>query len=551
MNYPQGCKPIHHNVPQLKATLIDAQIEVDIWGRGTGKTTRGTNWLKSRADLMPRSGGAIVGYTYTNLLTKLLPNIIRELESFGLIEGIHFWVNRFPDKKFRIPKSIRPIKSSKNTIFWWNGANTQILSTKTLNNGMDSDYFWFDEARFFKHQLVREILPANRGNDMHFGHLSQHHSVLFTSDRPRGAEQKWLENYEEQYDEQRCELILQIAIRVSQLEYQLETEHLSNRKEQQVKALIKQYSAELNELRRKTVYFSTASTLDNVHVLGIDAIQNLKKLLSPLDYMISVLNEIIHKKAGGFYGLLDEERHYYVAEKDSFIMNLDLQGKTIFDVKKDCRWDSDLQKGKPLQISCDANIAISTMSICQPRKVDGVECDGPINAMHVEYPKKISDLVKKFHAYYKPHQISNNQIDFWYDHTFVAEDASREISFADEYQSELEKLGWKVRMHYIGKAPHHDAVYYLYAHMFSERDERLPAYRSNRVNCEDLNISMESCGAKLGKKGFNKDKSGEKNWKTRPQVHEPHYTEALDTYLVGKYLKKISGEKEYEHYDLN
>lgn len=523
---------VYHNIPQIKSALVEANITVHIWGRATGKTEYDALFLKRNMEAMPRSSSALTSDSYTNILTKILPGVIKSWEKYGHIQDKHFWVNRFPPKNIKIPRPIRPVQSSLNSIFWWNGSSTQILSSKTMANGLEADSHIFEEARFLPYDKVREIVLTGRGNFSHFGHTHNHGSILFCSDMPRGESQKWLMDYEKNMDVEVIEAILQTAVLINKLKADLPYSGLQSGR--LLKHKINKFEKSLTELRKISVFFSRASTLDNIHALGINTIERFKAILSPQDFAISVLNQEQDGVEGGFYPLLDESLHTYVNENEDYILSREYNKA----LKKDCMWDSDILKG-PLDIAMDANIAISSLIVAQPRPT--VNTVNILNAMYVEHPQRISDLIANFNSYYAPHKGKSNVINFYYDHTFVASgDASRRQSYADEVIQLLSAAGWVVSKHYIGQQPSHNDRYELWNKLFKGGVRQLPTVLFNRTNCPDLLSSMKYTKAYQGSKGVQKDKKTEKHWKQTSQVHKPHLGDALDTYITGKYLKAAS-----------
>jgi len=207
---------LHLNIPQLFFHLLWCQINVLIWGRGTGKT-EGPQALFTLLNIfeMPRSNGAIIGMSYDQLLTRTLPPLIAGWERYGYIEGIHFWVKKFAPENFRVPKAYRYPRDPVHYIQWYNGSGIYLISQDRagLSNSLSFDWLAGDEARLLDYQrLMQDTIPALRGNAAHFGHLFNHHSILFTSDMPRTTTSRWLLEYQKQMDSRRIELMLSIRL---------------------------------------------------------------------------------------------------------------------------------------------------------------------------------------------------------------------------------------------------------------------------------------------------------------------------------------------------
>lgn len=529
-------KKLHRNKPQLLTSMIDANVTICRWGRGTGKTNEIGLWNHRRIVQMPRSGGAIVGSTYTHLLTKLAPGIIKAWQDLGLEQDKHFWFNKFPPKKFRIAKAYTPLLSPKYSIFWANGSYTQFLSAdRGMNNALSADFMAFDEARFLDYEKFREITLTVRGNTAHYGEAYYHHSLLLTSDAPRSAKSQWFNEYESKMDKEKINLIIQTMLYVLQYQEQIRKTK-SVRKRNELAKKMNKYLAIANHLRKDAIYFSRASTLDNIHALGPKVIWNFKKLLSDTDYLISVLNEDPEGMPNSFYPLLNSEIHGYHSENEGYIEKMDVDFSQA--IQKDCLWKSPYHYDAKaeLDIALDYNYAINSLVVGQgnPRVYR------LLNSMYVLGEKKeyLKDVVKEFCRYYKHHK--NKTVNYYFDNTAVGGDASGRIEFSKEVEKVLQQNGWKVKKHRIKQASEHMHRFEFWIRLLSGKDERLPKFLFDLDDCSQWLISAENAGVKQTEKGFKKDKSTETrkdkegNYLIRPE-DSTHLSEAADTLIDGKF----------------
>lgn len=532
---------LHRNIPQLLVELVDAQITVCRWGRGTGKTNQISRWTHSRVKKMPRSGGSIVGSTYTHLLTKLAPGIIKGWQDMGLVQDVHFWFNKFPPKNFKIPTGYSPLLSPKYAIFFYNGAYIQFLSAdRGLNNALNADFHAFDEARFLAQDKVREIALTTRGNASHFGGNYYHGSLLFTSDAPRSAKSQWFNEYEKQMDIEKVEMIKKVATYSMNYRWQY-SQTKSESKRYKLQRKINEYDAMLNELRTGAVFFSRASTIDNIHALGPQAIWNFRKLLSPSDYLISVLNRDSIASPNCFYPLLNSEIHGFHGENSAYIESLDI---SIAEApKKDCLWKSPryYNSNAELDIALDYNNAINCLAVGQG---DYTEFR-LLNSLFVlgENNHYLKDVVMDFCKFYRHHK--NKSVNFYYDNTAVAKDASGRVEYHKEVQAILQKEGWTVRMKRITQASRHEDRFMLWLRLLSGQDDRLPQFNYDLDDCAQWQTSAENAGVKQSDRGFKKDKSTETkkdkdgNHLIRPE-DSTHLSEAVDMLIDGKYGNRLS-----------
>jgi hypothetical protein len=531
-------KKEHYNIPQMLFYAVFAKINILIWGRATGKTV-GPGALFSHRNIttMPRSVGGFVNVSYEKLLTVLVPGIVEGWEKLGYQRDLHFFVRKFPPKAWKWKVAYKQPLKPDHYISWYNGSGVALISLDRPGtyNGASIDWLYGDEARFLDKERLDQVLLTIRGNKQHFDGLSNHHSILFTTDMPQGRKSKWLLDFRDEMDTETVELILSIQAKIIELNHIL-LEKKNNRGINKIKQKIERFEQYINELRKDLVYFSTASTFDNIHALGLGPIKNFKRVLSDLDFQMSVLNKEINQIENGFYALYDEEEHGYTASNYEHIDNLDLS-YTSADLR-DCNWDNDLLLYEPLDIACDYNAAINWVVIGQDYDKDY----RVINSMYVKHPYRIKDLVKEFCRYYAPKPVK--EVNYYYDHTAIPENAKDDVSFADEWCNELESYGWKVNRIYIGQAPSHRSRYTLWQESFNGSNPALPNFKVNTNRNNQLIISLQGAGLKQGATGFEKDKSSEKDKAIRPE-DATHGSEALDTLWYGTQRWKLDGNQNF------
>lgn len=207
-------KKVHRNVPQLVVNAINAKTTVCLWGRATGKT-EGVVAMRAlkNAQTMPGSVGAIICDSYIHLLSEILPEIVMTWKKIGLVEGVHFWVNKFPPNG--VPKAFRQIMSADNCVFLANGSALKFYSTTTIKNGDSIDWMIVEEARFVRYVKLIEMFKCLRGNRQYFAHRAEHHSILIVTDMPKDLESEWLFEFDKQVNPERIEYILHCEQQIS------------------------------------------------------------------------------------------------------------------------------------------------------------------------------------------------------------------------------------------------------------------------------------------------------------------------------------------------
>jgi len=536
-------KKIHYNIPQVEYSLVRPQIGVCIMGRGTGKTEGcGAEFTARNAIEMPGSLGGIVSITYDKLLNMIIPALKVGWARMGFKENIHYWIRKAPPQELDIPLAYRQPDTNHHLIKWYNGSAQLLISIDRINisNGASLAYIYADEVKFFPREKFKEVFLTLRGQAHLYGDQSCCESILLTTDQPRPEMPgDWIYDMEKDSDDETATIILAIQQEICELSEEIESSR-SKKKVRQLQSQIDHYLDDMNELRKGLTYCIRASTLDNVHALGIKVIENLKKTLTAYEFGLSVLNKRPDKAEDAFYHLLDDDKHGYYAPNIDFIDSIDLDRSNTRE--KDCRWDSDLNYDIPLELGCDYNAAINWVSIVQ-EKQDTIDV---INSMYVTKPKKIKDLVARFDRYYAPKKKVNPYLIFHYDHTAVGDNAKDDISFADEWMNELRAKGWSVTPNYIGQASGHRSRYLLYETVLAG-DPSLKPFRINLSNNIDLIISVKATRTTKDRKGdFKKDKSSELK-KTIAPEHATHGGEALDTVIWSKYRSQFKDEGTYLH----
>lgn len=526
-------KQIHYNIPQLRTRLVSAQENYLIWGRGTGKSTGALAPFSLRNILaMPRSNGTLLGATYEQILIRTLPPLLAGWEMEGYKEGIHFFVGKFAPKKWNWEKAyVSPLKA-QYYIQFYNGSGIYLISQDRAgsSNGLSTDWLMGDEAKLLKKdRLDEETLPTLRGNNLYFGNLYNHLSQMFTTDMPKNPSGQWILDKEQLVDREHIDRIMKVAMYAEELKYKLLTE-----KQPTVIAKIEREIAKientLNEARKGTVYVDYASTLDNVDVLGLSSIKNLKRNLSDLDFRTSVLNMRITQADTKFYAHFDDEYHTYTAPNYSHIDTLNLDYRNI---KKDCRWDSDLNLYKELDISLDYNAKINSL-VCGQE--DSPSLYKILSSFFVKHPDRVKELIVNFCDYYAYHK--RKVVNYYYDHTAVATNAIADISVSDVVVDTFVQLGWTVNRIYIGQASSHNSRFIFFGSLFKEDNGNLPRIQINSTNADSYIVSLNNAGIRKDKGEIRKDKRPELNANIA-QEKTTHLSEAGDCLLVAKFASRM------------
>lgn len=491
-------------------------------------------------DNMPRCVIRLAAYTYEGLLKNILPGIISGWETrYGYKEGVHFWIGKEPPEELNIPKPYRaPRGKPQHNMYWYNGSVMMLSSlTGTINNGTEYDALLVEEGKFADQVRLTELILAKRGNISKFGKSPYYGAVLIVTDRPRNQMGRYLLDYKDQQTTDISQAILKAWKRIGILEKKLEKQVKEGHKAAAAKTqkLIRKYEIGIEDLRKNCVLFSEASTLDNIHALGVSTIRSFIELLDKHDYDLSVLNLDNSKVINGFYASHGPQ-HIHDGTNFSKYDESDLNNT------KNCLADLDCDLDSPIHIAFDVNAAINNVVIGQP-KGDTIYCT---NHMWVEQPQYLKDLCLNIAKYYRPHHTK--RIIFHYNQTLTGQNAQGNIPDYELIMNTLTEAGYSVQPNYLGGAIQHHILYGEWQKTFHGQEGYLK-WSSNAVNCHYLRISMDNADLKIVRGKESKDKSSErKDYKTGrykvPPLEATHASEAADMLMQGM-QKYRSSSAEY------
>jgi hypothetical protein len=518
----------HFNKPQLRSMSVGANEEYAVWGRGTGKSE---GLIAPRTfrnvEIMPRSHGCFVGSTYLQLLERTLPPVIKGWEQMGWQRGRDFWIRERPPKHLNIPLPIVGPITTEHCIFFRNGAMASMVSQDRPGSANGKTVHWIagDEAKFLdKQKLDNELLMTNRGDERYFGGIPEFHSLLFCTDMPTSKAAMWILEEEKRMDKKRIQTLLDLRTKIYSLYGALAA--YPGKRKSILKAITK-YQTFWDELRKNTVYFSEASTLDNIHGFGAKNIARLREKLPAFIFQTAILNRRPFLTENAFYPDLDEH-HFYDKEDHAFLdlQPVDLFGKGLFD---DSRKDADVDKYRPLDISLDYGAHINPMLVGQPH---GREYR-ILKELYVRHPERVADLARAFCRYYKHHPVKI--VNYFFDHTAIGTTATSATSAKDVFKEYLMNEGWTVEDRYLGHTPDAENRYELWGRALRGGDNRLFRVAFNRHNTEFVRISMQQAQIEQGTVGFRKDKKDEKKLHL-DQRETTHFSDAIDNLLYGAHL---------------
>jgi len=549
---------VNLNNPQLISVLNDAKNEVDIHGRGTGKSYI-IGWeINKIIRNMPRSISSITGLTFGQILTRTLPSSLKFLEKIGFERHKDYVIGRRPPETWLTP--YEKINKYDNFISFSNGTGFLLLSQEREGSarGPNIDREIVDEALTIrKDRYDQEVSPTNRGNEDHFGKLTanpvkQHHGFRYVSSMPYSQDQRWLLDFGKYYEEEAGIRIFDIWNRIVKLQLQL----LEANEDNDTK-LFKEIWNETVRLKRQItpfvskdgVLFTLANAFDNIKNLGFSYIVREYKKQSLLTFLIEILNWIVDKVEDCYYHLDSQKHLYYDASNDSFLR--DFAENNNWDMEKlscpDSRFDLDCDPGKPIEIVPDWGAKISLFSVAQERNfnfatkiVEPTDCT--INEFFVKPESSgvmIDQIVDDVCTYYQ-HHIKKTVI-YYRDRYGDSRqpNASSSKTYNQQAIERFEKNKWEViqKVHRGQEPPQHDK-YLLWVNILKGNDPRYPKVLFNAKKCKYTLISMNNTRLIESGNKYEKDKRSERNKSVLPE-EATHFGDAVDKRIWAKYYNLL------------
>lgn len=544
------------NNPQLISVLNNAKSEVDIHGRGTGKSYIIGQEINQIVRNMPRSVSSITGRTYGQILTRTLPSSLKFLEKIGYEKDKDYVIGRRPPKSWTVTP-FEKITKYDNFIQFANGTGFLMLSQERegSSRGPNLDREIVDEAlTLHKERYDQEVSPANRGNEEYFGirspqPVAQHHGFRYVSSMPYSQDQRWLLDYGKYYEEEAGILLFDIWNRIVKMQLQLIEARKANDSR-----LFKDIWNEVVRLKRQItpfvskdgVLFTLANAFDNIENLGLSYIMREYEKQSMLIFMIELLNWIVDKVEDCYYHLDPQKHVYYDAYNDDFIRGV--AENTNWDATSlelpDCRFDLDCDPSRALEIVPDWGAKINLFSIGQERNYNfATKLIEPVDCFINEFfnkPQEVSkvmilDLVDQVCTYYHHHPTKT--VIYYKDK--YGDSRQPNVKNSQSYNDQaIERFiyhKWKVeiRSHKGQEPPQHDK-HLLWINILKGDDPRYPKVIFNGKNCKFTLISMNNTKVIERDGKFDKDKSSERSKKILPE-EATHFGDAVDKRIWTKY----------------
>ena len=519
------------NRRQQESLAIGANTEVLICSRRFGKSFGiVSRRLKRNVQFMPGSTGGFICSSYKQAHTRTLPAALSGLREAGLVEGLHFVVGKKPPQKMGFGRPLVPVQNFEDVVTFYNGTQMIIVSqdVKMSSNSLTFDWLIGDDAKGLNFDKLKdETFPANGGTQRYFADCPWHHGMLFVSDMPVLKSARWLLNYREKANPEIIDTIRGLLALRWKVAHEWKDGRLKQKKIQDIEALIA-------SLRRIAVFYAEWSIFENVDVVGLNYIRQMKRDLPPLVFQTSILSKRIDRLSDGFYPNFKDSIHTYIANNNSPLQDA---GFSLDAGKKDygCLLDADLDLKAPISIAFDFNANINWLVAGQKSgsilKV--------VKSFYVKYQRKLRELVDDFCNYYRAHLTK--EVVFYFDSTALGSNyAVSDDDFKAVIIEQFHKHGWYVKAVFIGKPLPHNQKYNILNDGFKGAKHLMPMF--NKENNEALIEAIHLAEVDISPLGFHKQKGGEKLAETEddPLELRTDGTDAFDTLYIGNVLYPYS-----------
>lgn len=472
-------KGVYINAKQQE--LLEAKQRDRTWvgGRGTGKSRCIGYDTVLKCTYLPRSRGFLSSTTYGQIFTKIFPPIESAWNAMGYKEHTgpsdpgHYVIGKLPPREWAKPYS-QP-RRYENIITFWNGFTVEMLSMDRPDLARGGSFDWGEIDECFlvdKEHIDKVLLPTIRGNKHHYLHWS-HQQLTKYSSMPYTSKGRYLLDYEIKAKED-----------------------------------------------TKTYFYIESTAYDNIHVLGQDGIDHLKKELGPLIFDIEIMNKRSGKTSFAFYHAFDDDKHCYLP---GYIYGEGSRGIVT-------QGTNERDRTRIIDSSWDFSGWFKCCTVWQEKN----RTEYLIDNFHRKEDDSIDKVVDDLCAAYADQAFKHIRI--WGEPL----GHNRETvggTIYERLKDRFRKNGWHAEIKApSAKSANHEVRYEFINEIFAETNHRYPRIRIN-VNAKPVVISLNS--AEVDKYG-KKNKSDEKN-KSFPQEFATHYTDTVDYYFMQKYGPTYSG----------
>jgi len=492
----EAYRTIPYNFAQsLTLTIADhlptvKNIDLE-WGRGTGKTTILAPITRRIMRDLPRGAFQWEVPTYQKFLTEIIPAFIHGLEMQGLYKDLHYFIGRRPPAKWNWAEPYKPPARYDNFMPFYNGFGINLLSQDTAGagRGLSTDGRITSETVMLnKRKLDEESGPSIRGSNVkELGGKRFFDFRIMESSTPLTEQGAWF---------------------IEREKLAMENPHLHR--------------------------FLRANCVENIDLGWLKPdylVEGKRTSTDMISFNAEYLNIRPKLTRGGFYALLDQDRHSYTNYNYSKHYTPDRIGAAV-----DCRGDADCDPKLPLLVGMDFGTAINSLVV-------GQHVGKEFRVLKNFFVKGAEgmaqdDVCEKFCEYYAAHECK--EIRFFHDASGGFGPGNTKVSRGVQAANYFQSKGWKVsRLSTQGTNPRHGEKHRLWEAILEEKNHRLPRFRINRDNAKETFISMSRAQIRKDERGSIKKWKGQERVDNLNRELATDLSDALD-YVVFNLYNQLS-----------
>lgn len=520
-------------------------------GRGVSKTT---DIIANRSiDViyeMPRAPMIFTSDTYVNLMTNVIPNVIRGWEDRGrFFKDDHFIVDKPPKSGWDEP-FYKHVFNYKHTISTFNGCFFYLtsLDRPSANAGLSVVHIFGDEAKYLKVQKLNKLFPTLRGDGELFGHSPYFLGKTFASDmaNPTIGEDPWMIDQADGMNIDQALMALHAGYEMNDIRLELMRLELSDGFDEKAEELVKKkllrWQERHNKVRKMLTFYYNASSFANADILTLEYFINMGKVLSKEEFNTAILGIPTFIERGKLFYPGLNDRHFYNNGTD--FEEVDKYG--LLDGMTDsCKFLRYLDKNEPLEAGFDAGNMCSLV-MGQQQGFDYHVLKG-LYTLPEDY---IPELGEQFVDYFTHHH--RKRLYLYHDratnqYSKVKRDQAHELKNSIEFNRNGKRTGWEVELMNIGQRNiEHEEEYNFMLFLMNEKNKRLPRLWIDEFNCKELKSSLENAEMYFSAGRIKKKKTSEKLSIKRLPMESTNMSDAFK-YLMCRpnWLKLIGDQKAY------
>lgn len=481
-----GRNKVYMSPWQKKVRNFGSRSTKVLAARATGKTSLLAFNMADVTLSLPRMMGGFCGASAKQNYTRTMPNVLKVMNLFGIIEGVHYFLGR-PPARLRWPSPIAKPRVWENCVSFANGFVWQMISlaVKGSANGLNLAALMGDETKYMPWPRVKEeVLPTLRGDFMPpSARKTEQKRWGYGTDPKRNnhyLSQLWvsdagLNNRECLWEKEAEYETLEVNDKIQEMMAELRYLERYHPKEAARLAANDNFLEQLYALRTQSETFWRFSSIENAALLGGEAwIRQMKRELPDLLFRLQILNQPRGTAKEGFYCNFSELNTYESEEVTDIVLDkysTRIKGKALdasrwptdyetesLDYEQlqhdgeDCSLDLDLDYSEPLRIALDANHDINCFVVGQTRMYQGKASLLVMKEFFVQNEIRLRGLSKLFAQYYKPFLRRGCKEVIFYVASSIKQGANKAYALEESEQSrfdvvvadELSSYGFKV-----------------------------------------------------------------------------------------------------------